>query len=159
MSSAFIITVLALIWAAVTGNFSGLNLLFGAIIGGIVVLLLRQVLVGRNGLRRARRILSLTWLFLYELALSAVRVAVIVVQPNLREKLRPAVVAVPLTVKTDWQITLLANLVTLTPGTLSIDVSDDRSVLFVHVLTLDDEKALVADITGGFEQKIREVFE
>ena len=60
-----------------------------------------------------------------------------VLTPDLRGSLRPAIVAFPLTVKSDAEITLLANLITLTPGTLSVDVSEDRAVLYVHVLTLD----------------------
>jgi multicomponent Na+:H+ antiporter subunit E len=159
MSTGFLVVILALIWAAVSDNFSGLNLLFGGVIGSFVVLFLRNALVGRRSLRRARRIVSLIWLFLYELMLSAFRVARMVMQPNLKQTLRPAIVAVPLTVKTDWQITLLANLITLTPGTLSIDVANDRSVLFVHALTLDDRQELIAGIVNGFEKKIAEVFE
>ncbi|MEO8683865.1 MAG: Na+/H+ antiporter subunit E, partial [Devosia sp.] len=53
---------------------------------------------------------------------------------------------------------LLANLITLTPGTLSIDVSDDRSVLYVHALMLGDRAALLASIASGFERRIKAVF-
>jgi multicomponent Na+:H+ antiporter subunit E len=98
-------------------------------------------------------------LFLWELLVSAVRVALIVLQPNVRASLRPAIIAFPLSVKSDVEITLLANLITLTPGTLSVDVSDDRSALYVHVLHLKDRDRLVAEIAGGFERKVREVFE
>jgi multicomponent Na+:H+ antiporter subunit E len=105
-----------------------------------------------------RRIISLAVLFLYELMVSAIRVAIVVVTPDLKSALRPAIVAVPLTVKSDAEITLLANLITLTPGTLSVDVSDDRSLLYVHVLTLSTREALIADIAAGFETKVKEVF-
>lgn len=159
MSTGFLVVILALIWASVTGEFSGLNLLFGGLIGGVVVLFLRNALVGRRSLRRARRIIALIWLFLVELLLSALRVAVLVVKPNLKAILRPTIVSVPLTVKTDWQITLLANLITLTPGTLSIDLSEDRTVLFVHALTVDDQQDLISGIVNGFERKIIGVFE
>lgn len=158
MSPAIIVIVLALGWAAVTGNFSGLNLVFGGVIGAIAVLLLRSAFAPPRALRKLRRITSLALLFLYELVLSAIRVAVVVVTPDLKSALRPAIVAVPLTVKSDAEITLLANLITLTPGTLSIDVSQDRSVLYVHVLTLSSREALIADIAKGFETKVKEVF-
>lgn len=158
MSPAVIVIVLALGWAAITGNFSGLNLLFGAAIGALAVLLLRSAFAPPRALRKLRRIISLAVLFLYELMVSAIRVAVIVVTPDLKSALRPAIVAVPLTVKSDAEITLLANLITLTPGTLSVDVSDDRSLLYVHVLTLSTREALIADIASGFETKVKEVF-
>jgi len=158
MSSAFLVVVLALLWAGITGNFSGLNLLFGGVIGGAALFVLRYSIKGRGALRRAGKIISLVVLFLWELLVSAVRVAVLVLRPDLKSVLKPAIVAVPLTVKSDAEITLLANLITLTPGTLSVDVSKDRSVLYVHALTLDDADALIADIANGFEKRIKEVF-
>lgn len=159
MNTAFLIVILALTWAGMSGNFSGLNLLFGGLIGGVAVLLLRQSLAGRHGLRRMRRVLSLTGLFLYELMASAVRVAMVVMRPDMSRVLRPAIIAVPLNVQSDAEITLLANMITLTPGTLSVDVSADKSVLYVHALSLDDREAMIADIANGFEKKVREVFE
>ncbi|GLQ10320.1 Na+/H+ antiporter subunit E [Devosia yakushimensis] len=158
MSPAVIVIVLALGWATITGNFSGLNLLFGAAIGALAVLLLRSAFAPPRALLKLRRIISLALLFLYELMVSAIRVAIIVLTPDLKSALRPAIVAVPLTVKSDAEITLLANLITLTPGTLSVDVSDDRSLLYVHVLTLSTREALIADIASGFETKVKEVF-
>lgn len=98
------------------------------------------------------RWLSLIGLLLPELVLGAVQVALLALRPRLH--LRPAVVAYPLTVTTDAQITLLANLITLTPGTLSVDVSDDRRTLYVHVLDLADREALVGRIAAGFESKV-----
>jgi len=150
--------VLALLWAAITGNFSGLNLLLGAAFGALALFLLRGAFAPPRAMLKVRQFLSLALLFLYELGASAVRVAVVVLTPNLKTALRPEVVAFPLTVKSDAEITLLANLITLTPGTLSIDVSEDRSVLYVHVLALSTREALIADIAGGFEAKILELY-
>ncbi|KKB76438.1 cation:proton antiporter [Devosia soli] len=159
MNSAFLVVILALLWAGITGSFSGLNLLFGGLIGGAALFILRFSIEGRGALRRAGKILSLVALFVWELIVSAVRVAHLVIRPDLKSVLRPAIIAVPLTVKSDAEITLLANMITLTPGTLSVDVSKDRSVLFVHVLTLKSAEALIADIANGFEARIKEVFE
>ncbi|WP_240232865.1 Na+/H+ antiporter subunit E [Devosia lacusdianchii] len=152
------IALLALTWAAITGNFSGLNVLLGAAVGGAAALLLRHWFGGAPMLRKLRRALSLAVLFLYELNVSAVRVGLIVLTPDLRSALRPAIVAFPLTVKSDAEIALLANLITLTPGTLSVDVSDDRATLYVHVLNLASREQLIADIARGFERKVQEVF-
>lgn len=159
MNLALTITGLALAWAAINGNFSPLNLLFGAAIGLLTSLLLRRWIAHPRVLRRLRRIVSLALLFFWELNVSAVRVAIIVLTPNIRGALRPGIVAFPLHVTTDREITLLANLITLTPGTLSVDVSEDRRVLYVHVLNLRDRDALIAEIANGFERKVQEVFE
>ena len=67
-------------------------------------------------------------------------------------------IAYPLTVKSDWEISLLANLITLTPGTLSVDVSEDRSTLYVHAIDCSDVEAARRDIAEGFEKKIMEAF-
>jgi multicomponent Na+:H+ antiporter subunit E len=158
MNFALLTIVLALLWGALTGSFSGPNLLLGALVGIAALVLLRGRASGQSALRRVVPVVMLAVVFLYELLLSAIRVALVVLAPNLREQLRPAIVAVPLTVKSDVEITLLANLITLTPGTLSIDVSDDKGVLYVHVLMLDDRAKLIAGIADGFEKRIIAVF-
>ncbi len=99
--------------------------------------------------------LSLALFFFTELLLSALRVAWLVMQPKLT--LRPAIIAYPLTVTSDAQITLLANMITLTPGTLSIDVSADRKTLYVHAIDIESKEALVEAIAGGFETRVLEV--
>jgi multicomponent Na+:H+ antiporter subunit E len=158
MNPASTVILLAVAWAAITGTFSAPNLLLGAGIGVLAVMLLRSTLAPPRILRKMRQIFSLAVLFIYELFASAIRVAIVVLTPDLKSALRPAVIAFPLTVQSDAEITLLANLITLTPGTLSIDVSPDRSVLYVHALTLGTREALIADIAGGFEAKVREIY-
>ena len=78
--------------------------------------------------------------FLRDLVVSNLRVAYDVLTPT--HYMRPAVVAVPLRAKSDGAITILANMISLTPGTLSLDVSSDRSVLYLHVMYLDNEDDL-----------------
>lgn len=158
MKLTLITMLLALFWAAMTGVFTGLNLLLGVAIGGLAVWLLRGSFAPPRALRKLRQLLALALLFLHELAASAIRVTIVVLTPDLKSALRPAIIAFPLTVKSDAEITLLANLITLTPGTLSVDVSDDRSELFVHVLCLSTREALIAELAGGFEMRIRELY-
>ncbi len=79
------------------------------------------------------------------------------VQP--KPRLRPAIIAYPLTVTTDAQITLLANMITLTPGTLSVDVSRDRKTLFIHAIDIADREALIGRIAAGFETKVLRVLQ
>jgi multicomponent Na+:H+ antiporter subunit E len=78
---------------------------------------------------------------------------------TLAHTMRPGVVAVPLELQTDAAITLLANLITLTPGTLSLDVSADRRVLYVHTMYLDDVEQFRREIKEGFERRVIEVFQ
>lgn len=109
-----------------------------------------------NPVIRAWRILRLILAFFSEFTLSVIRVCQLVLSPRMR--IRPAVIAFPLTVRRDFEITLLANLITLTPGTLAIDVSDDRSTLYVHVIDCPDPAVAAREIADGFERLILEAF-
>lgn len=148
---------LAIAWAAVTGSFGFLNLLFGFVLGGLALSLIRDQIGAVTHFRRFFGAVTLAVIFFYELVKSSVNVAVIVLSPS--RQLEPAILAYPLTVKSDAEITLLANLITLTPGTLSIDVSDDRKTLFVHAIDAPDVDAIVKGIQGSFERRIEALFE
>jgi multicomponent Na+:H+ antiporter subunit E len=158
MNMVLVALILALIWAAVTGTFTLVNLLFGFAVGVLAMWLLRDQVARPRSLRKARKAIVLFVVFLRELLVSATKVALQVLDPNLKAKLKPAFVSVPLDLKTDGQITLLANMITLTPGTLSVDVSDDRKVLVVHALDVVDRESLVREIKTGFEARVREAF-
>jgi multicomponent Na+:H+ antiporter subunit E len=148
--------LLALAWAAVSGSFTQLNLIFGFALGLFALYLIREQ-VGTNGyFERSRKIVSLAALFFYELVISAVRVLMLVIRPRLN--IKPGIIAYPLKVDRDFEITLLANLITLTPGTLSVDVSGDRRHLYVHALDCSNPEAMKQDIANGFERKILEAF-
>jgi multicomponent Na+:H+ antiporter subunit E len=159
MNFAALTLILALVWAAITGNFSLLNLLLGGAISLGALWLVRGQITTPHFFKKVRRALSLSLLFFYELALSAVRVAWLIMSPNMKDKLAPGIIAFPLTAKSDVEIALLANLITLTPGTLSVDVSEDRKFIFVHAISVPDKKALIREIAQGFEIKIIEVFQ
>lgn len=155
MSGQFLANLLlAVAWGAVTGDFSEPNLLFGFALAFAALWLIREQFGTSKYYRRLFLVTGLIWLFLKELVMSAVRVFLVVVSP--RMVIRPGIVAYPLTVTSDTEITLLANLITLTPGTLSVDVSDDRRTLYIHCVDVDDVEALRQSIADGFEAKIME---
>jgi multicomponent Na+:H+ antiporter subunit E len=148
--------ILALVWCAVTGSFTALNFLFGFVLGIFALMLIRREMKTVGYISRSSRIASLILLFIKELALSAWKVAVLVASPKM--EIKPGIFAFPLTVDRDFEITLLANLITLTPGTLSVDVSEDRRFLYVHALDCSDPAGTKRDIANGFEKKIMEAF-
>jgi len=147
---------LAIVWAALTGSFTLLNFGFGLLLGWLALYLVREQLDTRRGRYRGVGILSLVGIFVRELLLSGWRVSKLVVSP--RMDLKPGIFAYPLSVDRDFEITLLANMITLTPGTLSVDVSEDRRTLYVHALDCSDVQASIAEIRNGFERKIEEAF-
>ena len=156
MSLLLINILMALAWGAVTGSFSETNLLFGLVLGGFALYLIREQVGTIGYLDRSRRIISLGMLFFYELVLSAFRVLFLVIRPRL--DIKPGIIAYPLKVDRDFEITLLANLITLTPGTLSVDVSPDRRTLYVHTIDVVDPETIKREIADGFERKILEAF-
>jgi multicomponent Na+:H+ antiporter subunit E len=106
-----------------------------------------------GSLQQAAAWIRLTGLFFYEFAMAVQDVAMTVLRP--RRSIRSAIVAVPLDLKSDQGITLLANMISLTPGTTSLHVSDDRSTLYVHVMNMSDES--VRQIKDGFERSVKAV--
>ncbi len=156
MKRAGLVLFLTVVWIAITGSLTVANLLLGLVVAVLSLGIVRAH-VSRHRLKvKPVAAVLLAGLFIKELALSAYRVAVQVVTPKL--VLKPGIFAFPLTVNRDFEITLLANLITLTPGTLSVDVSPDRRLLYVHALDCSDPVALKRDIAEGFERRIREAF-
>lgn len=148
--------VLALLWAMANGDVTLLTLGSGFLVGMLVLHLVGPVLGDSRYALRFLRAIGLIVFFLRELLLSSVRVAIDVLRPSFT--MRPAIIQVPLDVQDDVQITMLANLISLTPGTLSVDVSDDKSNLYVHAMYGDDPDAEVRRIKHSFERRILEVF-
>lgn len=149
--------LVALAWVVLTGEFTIGNFAVGFLITYLILRLTRQSHLVSGYVRRISLLVRFLGFFLKELVLSSLRVMVQVLLP--RQNLRPAVVAVPLDLQSDAGITLLANLITLTPGTLTLDVSTDRKMIYIHVIDLDDLEAFRTGIKQGFERRIIEVME
>jgi len=149
---------LALVWAALTASFTLSSLLLGFAFGFAGLWLAQPLFEGSSGyFKRVYRVFRLIAFFLYELVVSSVRVAWDVVTPTHLSK--PAILEMPLDVKSDLEILLVTNLISLTPGTLSLDVTPDRSTLIVHAMFAEDPDALVQELKDGMERMVKEVFE
>ncbi len=144
--------LLAVVWAAITGDFAPGNLILGFALGFLLLFVTRRMTGTGDYARKLGQALLLLAYFFWELLLSNLRVASDVLRPRLH--LRPGVVAVPLDASTDAEIVLLANLITITPGSLSLDVSADRRTLYLHVMTFEDPEAVRHKVKEGFERRI-----
>lgn len=100
-------------------------------------------------------VIRFVFYFTVEVVKSNFKVMYEVITPN--QNMKPGIVAIPLDVRTDIEITVFANLITLTPGTLSLDVSDDRSVLYVHAMFIDDVDEFKKNIKQELERRLLEV--
>jgi multicomponent Na+:H+ antiporter subunit E len=144
--------LLALTWGAMTGNFSLGNLGVGFVFGFVALYASQRVFGQTAYATRLARVVAFIGFYVWELAMSNVRVALDVVTP--RHRAKPGVVAVPLDARTDAEITMLANLITMTPGSLTLDVSDDRKVLYVHSMFVEDPDAFRRRLKGSFERRV-----
>lgn len=159
MNLFFLNLLLALIWGALMGSFEPGNLLFGFLLGFIILAISeRSFSQGRSHyFRKTRLAIQLILIFVYDIILANIRVLRAVLSKEMN--LRPAVVAIPLRLQQDHAITLFSNIIALTPGTLSLDVSSDRKIIFVHVMIMDDEKKFRMDMQNGYERRIKELLE
>jgi multicomponent Na+:H+ antiporter subunit E len=144
--------ILALVWAATTEEFSARNFAIGMVLGFALLFLTRRVLDSSDYFRNLREIVELVWFFIKELVLSNFRMAYYTIMPL--NRMRPGVIAVPLEPMSDVELTVLSNLLTLTPGTLSLDSSKDKRTLYVHVMWFDDPEKIRREIKEGFEKAV-----
>jgi multicomponent Na+:H+ antiporter subunit E len=100
-------------------------------------------------------VVNLIAIFIKELLLSNIAVLKVIIKPKL--DIQPGIFALPTELKNDWEITLLANLITLTPGTLVVDISDDNRTLYIHAMDASDVVAAISSIKNTFEKAIMEV--
>lgn len=98
----------------------------------------------------------LVLVMLYDIVRANLHVARLVLGPQ--AAIRPGWVWVPLELTNIHGITALASLITVTPGTVSAELSDDRRYLLVHVLDLRDPEALIAEIKTRYETPLRQIF-
>jgi multicomponent Na+:H+ antiporter subunit E len=147
--------MLMLVWVFSVGQFTLASLLTGFLLGFVVVAVAQRAMGQGGYLRRVRQTFGMAVFFLKELVVASLLVAYEVVTAT--ERQRPGIVAIPLDAKSDAQITLLSNLITLTPGTLTVDVSEDRSTMYVHGMFVGDPDEFRRQIKEGFERRVMEV--
>jgi len=141
MTGAIWNLLLALAWVVLSGDFTGLNLTVGLVFGYITLVLIEPQVEALQGYpARIPRILGFLGFFIKELLMANLKVGFDILTPPWHMK--PGVIAMPLDARTELEITMVANLISLTPGTLSLDVSDERKVLYIHAMFLDDEEEL-----------------
>lgn len=147
--------LLTFVWVALTGSIAFLNFLFGFVISFVILWVINADRGSAKYFKILPKIIGFLFFFLYELIKANIQVAYDVITPKFY--MTPGIVRVPLDAETDIEITLLANLISLTPGTLSLDVSDDKKVLYVHSMYISDKEEFINGIKNGFERRLLEI--
>lgn len=157
MAAQFIVNLLvAIIWLFVTDSYTLNNFVLGFLFGLILVYLLHRVMPGRFYLVRIYRIIVLIYI-LSELIKANFDVLKIILKPNITNK--PGFFVYETDLKTDWQIVLLSNLITLTPGTVVLGISDDRRKIYIHAIDFSTKEEEVESIKTSLEKVVRKVGE
>lgn len=143
---------LAAVWGLAWGSFSLQNLAIGFLLGYVMLCLTSELLDAKGYCKRLPRLIEFVLFFIWELVLANFRLAYDILTPQ--HRMRPGIIAVPLDVETDVEILLLANTISLTPGTLSLDISPDRKTLYLHSMYIDDVEKEKMKIKRGFESRL-----
>jgi len=154
--------LLAVMWCLLVERFDAGALFAGLLVAVGVQWVFRRVKGAETHLfaraflpSKMLALVKLTVFFTYELILSNIQVAIVVLSPRLR--VRSALIELPIELENDLAITALANLISLTPGTVTVDVAPDRKSLTIHCLNVSDIEATKETIKRKFEKPLREL--
>ncbi|MDF1727270.1 MAG: Na+/H+ antiporter subunit E [Sulfitobacter sp.] len=149
--------LLAVVWILLQNQFSWGMAVFGLILGIIIPRITAPWWPDRPHAPRPIKMLSYMLIVLWDILVANVQVAwIVLTRPN--SKLRPAWIVIPLDLKEPEAITILAGTITLTPGTVSADLSDEGHSLLVHALDTDDPDAVRDEIKQRYERRLKEIF-
>jgi len=146
---------LAFLWMFMSSEFSLISFVNGYLLGLIAVFLLRRFLPGSFYLRRLWAIMNLTFVFIREMVKANIDVMITVLSPKL--DIHPGFYAYPSDLEEEWEVSLLAALITLTPGTVVVAISEDHSILYIHGLDMENAEDEIDGIKQILEQVIKEV--
>jgi multicomponent K+:H+ antiporter subunit E len=148
--------LLLLLWLLLNNSISPGHLVLGGLLAILIPLFTRRFWPEPATVRRPGLALRLAGIVLWDILVANLRVALLIVGP--RQHIRPQFVWVPLDTQGEVAVTVLASVVSLTPGTVSADLDPDRRHLLVHALSEEDAAALVRQIKTRYEAPIKEIF-
>lgn len=149
---------LTAVWLALMNELSAGFAVVGLILGIIIPLITAAYWPESPKLRNPPGIAAYALIVLWDIVKSNFIVARIVLFMPLSQ-MRPAWVTVPLDLRSPEAITVLAGTITMTPGTVSADLSACGRALLVHCLHAPDPEGVVADIKARYESRLKEIFE
>lgn len=149
--------LLLVVWLMINSTVSFGHILLGTILAILIPLICAPLRVPQPKIKHPLKIFSYVLLVLKDVVVANIEVALLVVGPMRR--INPGFIAVPLDLRDTFPITVLASTVTMTPGTVSAEVSSDKQWLYVHVLSMpENEQTLIDVIKQRYESRIKEMF-
>ena len=153
----FLTLLLTAVWILLQNKFSAGMLVFGLILGVVIPILTARWWTDRAQGIRPLRTLAYVLLVIWDIVIANIQVAWIILTKS-NDSMSPAWVVVPLDLKEPEAITILMGTITLTPGTVSADLSDNGRYLLVHALDASDPDAVRDEIKDRYERRLKEIF-
>lgn len=147
--------LLAFAWSLMIAEFSVVSLIIGFLFGYFLLWVLQPLVGGSSYFGKSRQIIRFSLFFLKEMVRANLQVAWHVVTPS--SFFKPGIIAMPLEPQSDLEATLLANIITLTPGSFSVDLSSDRRVLYVHVMDVENAEQTRWQLKEQYETPLLEI--
>ena len=148
---------LFIVWLLLANTLDPAHIVLGALLAIVVPRFTEDLRPERPRIRRPLVIARLALTVLWDIVLSNIEVARRILGPE--SAIRPRFVWIPLALTDPHAVLSLAGIITMTPGTLSAELSPDGSHLLVHAFNVDDEAALIAQIKARYEAPLKEIFE
>lgn len=154
----YLSALLVVIWMLLVNRFAWGSLVFAILLSIAIPALTEPYWPDRARLRHPGKIIAYLLLVVWDIIMANIQVAMIVLfKPN--RDLQPAWITIPLDLRSPEAITVLAGTITLTPGTVSSDLSQDGHALLVHCLHAPDPESVITDIKSRYEARLKEIFE
>lgn len=150
--------LLTVVWALLTNSYSAGTFAFGLILGVVVPIMTAAYWPDRPALSKPWKLIGYILIVIRDIIVANVQVAMIVLFKR-NADMRPNWVCIPLELRTPEAIAILAGTITLTPGTVSADLSDRGRALLVHALDAPDPDAVRDQIKARYERRLKEIFE
>ncbi len=147
--------LLSFIWVALTGSMYYTNFLFGFMLGFGILWIMNRNESDQRYFFRVPKVLGFVLYFLLQIIKANLQVAYDVMTP--KYFMKPGVVRYPLNATSELEINLLSTMISLTPGTLILDISEDKKSLYIHVMYLNDPKVFVKEMKTGLERRLLEI--
>jgi len=157
LPSPFLTPILAILWLLLVNSFTVGQVALGVILGWAIPFFTLRFWPDKVTIYQPLKLLRLICIVIYDILIANFIVARLILGNP--DRLKPTFIIIPLRLKSDIAISLLANIITLTPGTVSSLLSPDNSQLIVHALDTDNAEALIASIKARYEKPLQEIFE
>jgi multicomponent Na+:H+ antiporter subunit E len=146
--------LLSFIWVAISGSMYYSNFLFGFLLGFLILWIINKNEEDKRYFNRVPKIIGFGFYFLSEMIKANLQVAYDVITPNYFFK--PGIVRFPLSATSDSEINLLSMFISLTPGTILLDVSEDKKWIFIHVMYLNSKENFISKMKYS-ERRLLEI--